>query len=89
MLDDIRNVWAGLSDRWKATLRTAWQSIVGAFLVGLLALLASMTDLLGGGDVDLVEEASNAARLFGIAALGALSGVVAFVMNRSDPPSYD
>ena len=89
MINDLRRIWAGLSNRWKATLRTAWQSIVGAFLVGLLALLASMTDLLGGGDVDLVEEASNAARLFGIAALGALSGVVAFVMNRNDAPEYD
>ena len=86
--EDLSNIWNGLSNQWKATIRTGWQSVVGAFLVGLLALLGSVTNLVNGGDVDLWQEASNAARLFALASLGALSGVVAFVMNRNDPPQY-
>lgn len=80
--------WAGLSDRWKATLRTAWQSIVAAFVLGLLAMLASVTDLVSGEPIDLVQDASNAARVFALAALAALTGIVTFASNRHDPPRY-
>lgn len=86
--EDLANVWAGLSDRWKATLRSTWQSIVGAALLGVLVLLSAATNLLNGGDVDLLAEASNAARLFALALLGGFTGVVTFAMNRKDAPKY-
>lgn len=80
----IRAWYRGLPDQWRATLRSAWQSVLGTVGLFLLGALAVATDLLSGGTAeDAVTDLSNLARLAVVAIVGILSGLVTFVMNRS------
>lgn len=82
-MNRIRNWWDGLNAQWKATLRTSFQTFVGVIFTGALALLAKTQDWINGGVVDWTQEASNFGRLIATGFVAAISGLVAYFMNRS------
>ena len=86
-MDRIKMWYRGLSDRWRATLRTAWQSAIGVGLTFLLGLLTVATNLVDGGTLEeAISDTSNLARLMALGFISILSSLVAFAMNR---PSAD
>lgn len=92
MITRIRGWYGRLSDQWRATLRTAWQSFVGVVITFLIGLLAVATDVINGGALDdAIADTSNLARLAVAAIISILSSVLAFGMNRPSakaPASY-
>jgi hypothetical protein len=76
--------FAGLSDQWRATIRTAWQSFVGGLLVIILMLINSASDWISGDEVDFIQELSNAGRGVALLMLTTLTGLVTYFMNRGD-----
>ncbi len=83
MITRFKGWFNGLSDQWKATLRTALQNVLGALSLFVIGMIGSLTNILNGQAVDLVADINNYARISGIAMLGAASAVWAFIMNRS------
>jgi hypothetical protein len=80
----LKNFYAGLSDQWKATLRTAWASLTGSVLLLLVTLLGSATDFLNGEKVDLVQELSNFGRAVGLLLVTFCTSLITFYMNRGN-----
>lgn len=77
------NTWfARLSDQWRATLRTAWQSLVGGFLFIVLSLLTDVSEWVNGGDVEIVTELSNAARGVTLLVITFFTSLTTYYMNR-------
>jgi hypothetical protein len=92
-MSKIKVWYDGLSHQWKATLRTALQTILGALSLIVVALLASLTNIVSGQDVDIVQDLSNAGRAAALVLLGLASSVWAFIMNRAkgepeSPPEF-
>jgi hypothetical protein len=79
----IKTWYKGLSHQWKATLRTALQNVLGALSIFVVAMFASLANMISGETVDLVQDASNAARLSLLALLSVASGLWAYIMNAS------
>jgi hypothetical protein len=75
--------YQSLSHQWKATIRTALQTMLGALSLVVVALIASLTNIVSGQDVDLVQDLSNAGRAAALVLLGLASSVWAFIMNRA------
>ena len=91
MWNKIQSWYRGLSDQWKATLRSAWQGIIGAVGVLVLSILAEAQDLLEGGELThSLDHLSIAAKAFASALVGVGTGIVTYWMNRgSRGASYD
>jgi ABC-type transport system involved in cytochrome c biogenesis permease subunit len=74
-----------LSDKWKASLRTAWQSLMAAVAVLVIAALKEAGDLLNGGLLaDSVDDMTAAARILGFGVITITTGLVSLFMNRGD-----
>lgn len=84
-----RGWYRDLPDQWKATLRSAWQYLVG--IVGTLALgsLAIATGLLNGGTLEqAITDASVALKAAGVAVLTLAGSIVTFWMNRGNKGAH-
>ena len=83
MIDDLKMNWRLLPDQWKAALRSAYQAVLAAVFVQLLVVLdALQAAVLGDASVDIVATFLDAGRLVLSAAIAAVTGVVAWRMNR-------
>jgi hypothetical protein len=90
MIQKIKSWYHGLSDQWRATLRTFMQSVVGGVLVAALSLLNSVLNLLNNQPVDLAEDLSNASKALGIVVVSAVISLVTFVWNKvGTAPKYE
>lgn len=78
----MKNWYNGLSDQWKATLRTGWQNFLGTVLALVLFILVKATDWINGGVVDWSAELNNAGKLLVIAVITVLTSIVTYVQNR-------
>jgi hypothetical protein len=85
----LKLLWHALKPRSQAAIRTAGQTIVSGFLAMALALIAAVsTSLSGIQAIDLAQVASIAAVGFVLTILGALSGLISFLMNRNSGVHY-
>jgi len=78
----LKNWFASLSDQWRATLRTAWQSLLGGFLAIVLVLINSAIGWVNGEEVDLLADLSSAGKALMLLLLTAMTSIVTFWMNR-------
>jgi polyferredoxin len=81
-MQKIKGWYSRRSDQWKATLRTAWASLMGSFILLVLTLFGSATDWLNGEKVDLVQEMSNFGRALGLLLITFFTSLMTFYMNR-------
>ena len=90
-MSKIKNWYNGLSNAWKAALRTAGQSFLAALGLFLVAGLNETVDLLNGGSLEeSVNDMSNAGRVFALAVISVATGLVSLFFNRGDKgASYD
>jgi hypothetical protein len=79
----VRNRYRRLSDQWKATLRTAAQSVIGFTGLFVLAALNEAVGLLSGGSIeDAMTNLSTAGTALLIGMVGVATSIVTFAMNR-------
>jgi hypothetical protein len=80
----LKSRYLGLSDQWRATLRSTWQTATGMVAVFALAAFAEAIDLLNGGTLEeTLVDLSIATKALLIGLVGIANGLVALYMNRS------
>lgn len=80
----MKSWYLGLSDQWRAVLRSTWQTMTGFVAVFVLAGLAEAVDLLNGGTLEeTLTDLSVAAKALMVGLVGVANGLVALYMNRS------
>ena len=85
MIDDLRMNWRLLPDQWKAALRSAWQAVLAAVLVQALIVLEELQSaVLGDSSVDIGATLLDSGRLVLSAMIAAITGLIAWRMNRGD-----